>query len=91
MTNRVQCIGGGGRNVEINDAKLGNENITGAHLVTGQWVFAEIDRDSKAIFIELVVSRDANTLQIQIGRYDDLFRMLVIVKLFRTRISTPNS
>ena len=59
--NSVQ-LGGDNIVVEIDEAKIGKRKYNKGRLVTGQWVFGGIERETKSLFIEPVPNRSSKTL-----------------------------
>lgn len=55
-------IGGIDKIVEIDEAKVGRRKYHKGRLITGQWVFGGIERESKKIFIIPVEDRKSETL-----------------------------
>jgi len=62
IRNSRPTIGGPGRIVEIDEAKVGKRKYNCGRLVEGQWVFGGIDRQSGEFFIVPVESRNTETL-----------------------------
>ncbi|KYN17169.1 hypothetical protein ALC57_10555 [Trachymyrmex cornetzi] len=57
-----QKLGGPGHIVEIDEAKFGHRKYNRGRKVDGNWVFGEIDRESKKIFLIPVKDRTQDTL-----------------------------
>lgn len=55
-------IGGNGVIVEIDEAKFGRRKYNRGRLITGQWLFAGVERHTKKMFIIPVPSRKAEVL-----------------------------
>nr|XP_012229903.1 PREDICTED: uncharacterized protein LOC105676515 isoform X1 [Linepithema humile] len=55
-------LGGPGRTVEIDEAKIGRRKYNRGRLIKGQWIFGGYERDSKKIFIVPVEDRTEETL-----------------------------
>jgi len=55
-------LGGPGRTVEIDEAKIGKRKYNRGRLVKGHWIFGGYERDSKKIFIVPVEDRTEETL-----------------------------
>ncbi|XP_071578802.1 uncharacterized protein [Temnothorax nylanderi] len=55
-------LGGPGRIVEIDEAKIGKRKYNRGRLVKGNWIFGGYERDSKKIFIVPVEDRTEKTL-----------------------------
>lgn len=55
-------LGGEGKVVEIDEAKLGKRKYKRGRVIDGQWIFGEIDRGSKRIFYVPVPNRTKETL-----------------------------
>ncbi|KAI6648543.1 hypothetical protein LOD99_8023 [Oopsacas minuta] len=64
-----QPIGGPGHIVEIDESKFVHRKYSGARMLSGQWVFGGIDRETKDIFMIPVQDRSAATLVPLIQRY----------------------
>ncbi|KYN18873.1 hypothetical protein ALC57_08803 [Trachymyrmex cornetzi] len=67
-SNNVQ-IGGPNKIVEIDEVKIGRRKCHKGRIITGQWVFGGIERESKKIFIVPVEDRKSETLIPIIRRY----------------------
>jgi transposase-like protein len=61
MRNKTQ-IGGNGIIVEIDEAKFGRRKYNRGRLITGQWVFGGVERQTKKMFVIPVPSRKAEVL-----------------------------
>lgn len=68
MHNQKQ-IGGDGIIVEIDEAKFGRRKYHRGRLITGQWLFDGIQRDTKKMFVVPVISRKAEILLPLIQKY----------------------
>ena len=64
-----QPIGGPVHVVEIDESKFGHRKYSRGRLLSGQWVFGGIDRETKDIFMIPVHDRKANTLIPIIEKY----------------------
>ncbi|KAL7745572.1 hypothetical protein ACLKA6_009796 [Drosophila palustris] len=62
LNNSRQQIGGPGKIVEIDEAKVGKRKYNSGRVVKGQWVFGGIERESGDFFILPVEHRDTGTL-----------------------------
>ncbi|EFN64067.1 Uncharacterized transposase-like protein HI1328.1, partial [Camponotus floridanus] len=62
IQNKTQ-IGGKGIVVEIDEAKFGRRKYNRGRLITGQWIFGGVERNTKKMFIIPVPSRKAEVLQ----------------------------
>ncbi|KAL7723806.1 hypothetical protein ACLKA6_002977 [Drosophila palustris] len=62
LSNSRQQIGGPGKIVEIDEAKVGKRKYNCGRVVQGQWVFGGIERESGDFFILPVEHRDTATL-----------------------------
>lgn len=58
----VSKLGGPGRIVEIDEAKIGHRKYNRGRIIEGQWIFGGIDRTTKNLFLVPVEKRDAETL-----------------------------
>ncbi|XP_032685602.1 uncharacterized protein LOC116850894 [Odontomachus brunneus] len=59
--NDVQ-LGGSNKIVKINEVKIGHRKYHKGHLITGQWIFGRIERETKKFFIISVKNRKSETL-----------------------------
>ena len=50
-------LGGKGKVVEIDEAKFGKRKHNRGHIDKEKWVFGDLERDSKKVFVEAVVDR----------------------------------
>ncbi|KYN00044.1 hypothetical protein ALC62_02638 [Cyphomyrmex costatus] len=55
-------LGGPGRTVEIDEAKIGHRKYNRGRLVKGNWIFGGFERESKKVFIMPVEDRSEKTL-----------------------------
>lgn len=55
-------IGGKNKIVEIDETKIGRRKYHKGRLITGQWIFGDIERETKKFFIVPVEKRDSKTL-----------------------------
>lgn len=55
-------LGGPGKIVEIDEAKIGKRKYNRGRVVEGKWVFGGFERDSKKLFVVGVENRSAETL-----------------------------
>lgn len=55
-------IGGKGKTVEIDEAKVGRGKYYNGRIIEGNWVFGGFEREGKKIFIETVPTRGHDTL-----------------------------
>ncbi|KAM8721739.1 hypothetical protein ACLKA7_007588 [Drosophila subpalustris] len=62
VTHSLPKLGGVGRVVEIDEAKVGKRKYNCGRVVEGQWLFGDIDRESGDFFIVPVESRNTETL-----------------------------
>ncbi|KAL7724564.1 hypothetical protein ACLKA6_012875 [Drosophila palustris] len=62
VTHSLPKLGGVGRVVEIDEAKVGKRKYNCGRVVEGQWLFGGIDRESGDFFIVPVESRNTETL-----------------------------
>ncbi|KAL7725768.1 hypothetical protein ACLKA6_017598 [Drosophila palustris] len=62
LNNSRQQIGGPGKIVEKDEAKVGKRKYNCGRVVEGQWVFGGIERESGDFFILPVEHRDTSTL-----------------------------
>jgi transposase-like protein len=60
--NNSEQIGGEGKIVEIDEAKIGKRKYNKGRYLEGQWVFGGIERGSNKFFLVAVEDRTANTL-----------------------------
>jgi hypothetical protein len=60
--NNSEQIGGEGKIVEIDEAKIGKRKYNGGRYLEGQWVLGGIERASNKFFLAAVEDRTANTL-----------------------------
>lgn len=61
MHDRIQArgrIGGPGRVVEIDEAKIGHRKYNRGRLVDGHWILGMVDRDSGEIRVEILANND---------------------------------
>ena len=68
-TQHSEKLGGPGKIVEINEAKLGKRKYNRGKRVEGQWIFGAIERDSRKSFYIPADKRDAATLVIIIKEW----------------------
>ena len=85
---RSEKLGGPGRTVEIDEAKIGRRKYNRGRLIKGQWIFGGYERDSKKIFIVPVEDRTGrNTLGMHQGvdhaRNNNCVRLLEVLQLFK--------
>ncbi|KYM95728.1 hypothetical protein ALC62_13634 [Cyphomyrmex costatus] len=69
VLNKQKVIGGNGRIVELDEAKIGKRKYNKGRIIEGQWVFGGIERNTKNIFILPVPNRSSNTLSSIIQNY----------------------
>ncbi|KAJ8975992.1 hypothetical protein NQ317_006289 [Molorchus minor] len=62
FTHSNDKIGGPGKIVEIDEAKVGRRKYHKGRVLEGQWIFGGIERGSSKLFIVPVETRDASTL-----------------------------
>ncbi|KAL7723132.1 hypothetical protein ACLKA6_012432 [Drosophila palustris] len=62
VTNSRPKLGGVGKVVEIDEAKVGKRKYNCGRVVEGQWLFGGIERESGDFFIVPVESRNTDTL-----------------------------
>lgn len=62
IVNKQRPIGGQGKIVELDEAKVGKRKYNSGRIIRGQWVFGGIERDSKKFFILPVPNRCSETL-----------------------------
>ncbi len=55
-------IGGPGKIVEIDEAKIGHRKYNKGRILEGQWIFGGIERNSRKIFLVPVKNRNSKTL-----------------------------
>lgn len=55
-------LGGRGKTVEIDEAKIGKRKCNRGRIVEGQWIFGGFERESKEIFVVPVANRSKETL-----------------------------
>jgi len=53
---------GQGTIVEIDEAKIRKRKFQKGRLITGQWIFGGVERETGKLFIECVPDRSASTL-----------------------------
>ncbi|KAI6650806.1 hypothetical protein LOD99_7857 [Oopsacas minuta] len=66
-----QPIGGSGKIVEIDESKFGKRKYNRGRLLTGQWVFGMVERDTDDIIMVTVPDRSTATLLPIIQRPSD--------------------
>jgi transposase-like protein len=59
---RSDQIGGPGKQVQIDESKIGKHKYHKGHYVEGQWVFGGIEEDSRKCFVVTVEDRSEKTL-----------------------------
>ncbi|CAD7077814.1 unnamed protein product [Hermetia illucens] len=55
-------LGGVGKTVEVDEAKLGKRKYNRGRIIEGQWIFGAIERETKKIFVVAVPDRTHETL-----------------------------
>lgn len=55
-------LGGPGRIVEIDEAKIGRRKYNRGRVIRGKWIFEKYERETKKIFIVPVEDRTEETL-----------------------------
>lgn len=62
INNNDSMLGGEGKVVEIDEAKMGRRKYNRGRWIEGQWVFGGIERDTKKMFVVPVENRTRETL-----------------------------
>lgn len=69
LTEQSQVIGGVGKTVEIDEAKIGKRKYNRGRIIQGNWVFGGIERESKNCFLVPVATRGHDSLLPLIKQY----------------------
>ncbi|XP_023216113.1 uncharacterized protein LOC111618774 [Centruroides sculpturatus] len=62
VSSQTEKLGGEGRVVEVDEAKIGRRKYNKGRIIEGQWIFGGIERESRKRFLVPVETRDSQTL-----------------------------